>query len=83
MDVKRAVLDTLTILPNGSGKAFDAASVRITWNDQLELPSEPLGHCRVVDRPRLLERLVLLPVALLVIEELEPVAFELRDDVPF
>ncbi|KIP95847.1 hypothetical protein RU09_00340 [Microbacterium sp. MEJ108Y] len=34
MDVKRAVLDTLvtvTILPSGSGKAFDPATVRVTW----------------------------------------------------
>lgn len=34
MDVKRAVLDTLvtvTILPSGSGKAFDPNTVRITW----------------------------------------------------
>jgi site-specific DNA recombinase len=36
MDVKRAVLDilvTVTILPSGSGKAFDTDSVRITWKD--------------------------------------------------
>ncbi|MBQ1450533.1 MAG: hypothetical protein IIZ12_06360 [Eggerthellaceae bacterium] len=36
MDVKRAALDTLvtvTILPCGSGKAFDAGSIRITWKD--------------------------------------------------
>ncbi|NJI61146.1 recombinase family protein [Microbacterium oxydans] len=34
MDVKRAVLDTLvtvTILPSGSGKAFDPDTVRVTW----------------------------------------------------
>ncbi|MDZ8202078.1 recombinase family protein [Microbacterium sp. SSW1-59] len=34
MDVKRAVLDTLvtvTILPSGSGKAFDPDSVRVAW----------------------------------------------------
>lgn len=34
MDVKRAVLDTLvtvTILPSGSGKAFDPNTVRVTW----------------------------------------------------
>ncbi|WP_346923070.1 recombinase family protein [Glutamicibacter creatinolyticus] len=34
MDVKRAVLDALvavTILPSGSGKAFDPDTVRITW----------------------------------------------------
>jgi site-specific DNA recombinase len=34
MDVKRAVLDTLvtvTILPAGSGKAFDPGTVRVTW----------------------------------------------------
>ncbi|WP_407358045.1 recombinase family protein [Microbacterium sp. LTA6] len=34
MDVKRTVLDTLvtvTILPSGSGKAFDPDTVRVTW----------------------------------------------------
>ena len=34
MDVKRAVLDalvTVTILPSGSGKAFDPDTVRISW----------------------------------------------------
>lgn len=34
MDVKRAVVDTLvtvTILPAGSGKTFDADSVLVTW----------------------------------------------------
>ncbi|WP_314095935.1 recombinase family protein [Microbacterium foliorum] len=34
MDVKRAVLDTLvtvTIMPSGSGKAFDPDTVRVTW----------------------------------------------------
>lgn len=34
MDVKRAVLDTLvtvTMLPSGSGKAFDPETVRVTW----------------------------------------------------
>lgn len=34
MDVKRAVLDTLvtvTILPSGSGRAFDPETVRVSW----------------------------------------------------
>ena len=34
MDSKRAVLETLvtvTILPSGSGKAFDPNTVRVTW----------------------------------------------------
>jgi site-specific DNA recombinase len=34
MDSKRAVLDTLvtvTIMPSGSGKAFDPATVRVDW----------------------------------------------------
>lgn len=36
MDVKRAVLDalvTVTILPSGSGKAFDPNLIRIEWRD--------------------------------------------------
>ena len=72
-------LGLLAMLRRGKfvGRTFDPEASFISWKDELELPLEPVGHSRVVDGPRLLERLVLLPIALLAIEKLEPVAFDL------
>ena len=45
--------------------------------------SQPVRHTRIAQLPRLLKRLVVLPHALIAIEELKPVALVLGDDVAF
>ena len=55
----------------------------LAMRERSEMLPQPVRHVRVVDSPRLLERLVLLPGVLSAVEEPLPVALVLDDGVAF